>query len=67
LTLGITVTLKEAYLIMFDYLDEYWEDTGKTYEIGCFLGELYLWGSGNNKEQWMLPFSLNGLNVQKKF
>ncbi len=52
---------------MFDYLDEYWEDTGKTYEIGCFLGELYLWGSGNNKEQWMLPFSLNGLNVQKKF
>ena len=42
LTLENKVTLKEAYLIMFDYLDKYWERTGKPDDIGGLLGELSL-------------------------
>ena len=42
LTLESKVTLKEAYLIMFDYLDKYWEQTGKPDALGGLLGELSL-------------------------
>lgn len=42
LTLENKVTLKEAYLIMFDYLDKYWKRTGKPDDIGGLLGELSL-------------------------
>lgn len=44
------VTLKEAYLIMFDYLEKHWEETGKTDDIGALLGELSLWDTENGKQ-----------------
>ena len=44
------VTLKEAYLIMFDYLDKHWEETGKPDDLGALLGELSLWDTKVGKE-----------------
>ena len=49
LTLDSKVTLKDAYLIMFDYLDRYWEETGKPDDIGEVLGTLCLWDSAEGK------------------
>ena len=50
LTLQSKVTLKEAYLIMFDYLDKHWEETGKPDDLGALLGELSLWDSNDGKK-----------------
>lgn len=41
-TLDTKVTLREAYLIMFDFLDEHWKHTGKPATIGGLLGDLSL-------------------------
>lgn len=50
LTLDDKVTLKEAYLIMFDYLNHYWEETGRPDEIGNVLSELQLWDTSEGKQ-----------------
>jgi len=50
LTMESKVSLKEAYLIMFEYLDLYWEETGKPEEIGNVLSELSLWTSAEGKQ-----------------
>jgi hypothetical protein len=50
LTLESKVTLKEAYLIMFDYLNKHWEQTGKTDDLGGLLGDLSLMGSKEDKQ-----------------
>jgi len=50
LTLNSNVTLKEAYLIMFDYLVKHWETTGKNNEMGALLGELSLWKTSVGKQ-----------------
>lgn len=50
ITFDSKVTLKEAYLIMFDYLDKYWERTGKPDDIGKLLGELSLSDKAKGKE-----------------
>jgi len=42
-SLETNVTLRDAYLTMFEYLRRYWESTGKPHEIGSLLGELSLW------------------------
>ena len=44
------MTLREAYLTMFDYLDKYWGETGKPEEIGVLLGELSLWDTSEGKQ-----------------
>ena len=49
LTMESKVTLKEAYLIMYDYLDKHWEETGKPGDIGALLGELSLWDTEKGK------------------
>jgi hypothetical protein len=49
LTLESKVTLKEAYLTMFDYLDKHWEETGKPDDLGALLGELSLDDTVNGK------------------
>lgn len=41
-TLDTKVTLPEAYLIMFDFLEDHWKRTGKPGAIGGLLGGLSL-------------------------
>lgn len=50
LSLETKVTLKQAYLVMFDYLNNYWEETGKSDDLGALLGELLLWYTKEGKE-----------------
>ena len=50
LRLDSKVTLWQAYLIMFDYLDKYWERTGKPDDIGGLLGELSLSDTTEGKQ-----------------
>lgn len=50
LTFENKVTLKEAYLIMYEYLDKHWEETGKPDDIGALLSELSLWNTANGKQ-----------------
>ena len=50
LTLENKVTLKEAYLIMFDFLNKYWERTNKPDDIGGLLGDLSLGDTDKGKE-----------------
>jgi hypothetical protein len=38
-----SVSLRQAFLIMFAYLDQHWESVGKPDAIGALLGELSLW------------------------
>jgi hypothetical protein len=50
ISLDSKVSLKQAYLIMFDYLEAHYERTGKPDEIGALLGQLALWDGPNGKE-----------------
>lgn len=50
ISLDSIVSLKQAYLIMFDYLEAHYERTGKPDEIGALLGKLALWDGPNGKE-----------------
>lgn len=42
LTLESSITLRQAYLIMFDFLDQHWIETGKPDDLGSLLGEMSL-------------------------
>lgn len=37
------VTLRQAFLVMFAYLDQHWENVGRPDDIGQLLSELTLW------------------------
>jgi hypothetical protein len=43
------VTLKQAYLIMFEYLDRKWESHGKQDTLGDVLSTLSLFDSASGK------------------
>lgn len=47
--LETNVTVRQAYLIMFEYLDKYWTEYGKPEEIGMILSTLSLWDSEEGK------------------
>jgi hypothetical protein len=49
-SLETKITLRQAYMVMFDYLEGYYERNGKPDEIGGVLGQLALWNSSNGKE-----------------
>jgi hypothetical protein len=42
ITFDTRVTLKQAYLIMYDYLEGYYTPNGEPYELGGLLGQLAL-------------------------
>lgn len=44
------VSLRQAYMIMFDFLEGHYNRNGKPDEIGNLLGQLALWDSANGKE-----------------
>ena len=53
ITMETNVTLKQAYHVMFDFLDKEWQLMGKskTDQLGGILGNLSLWDSeSGNKE-----------------
>jgi len=52
-SLDTKVTLREAYLVMFEYLKSYWKSTGKPGEIGSLLGELSLWDTESGGKEPM--------------
>ena len=43
ITLESKITVKEAYLVMYEFLDRYWNDHNKPDEIGDILSNLSLW------------------------
>jgi hypothetical protein len=43
------ISVRQAYLIMFEYLDKYWERTGKPTAVGDVLSGLALWDSEEGK------------------
>jgi hypothetical protein len=43
------VTVKQAYLAMFEYLDRYWNERQKPDEVGDILSALQLWDSSESK------------------
>jgi hypothetical protein len=38
-----SVSLRQAFLVMFAYIKQHWESVGKPDAIGALLGELSLW------------------------
>jgi hypothetical protein len=50
ISMDTKVTLKQAYMVMFDFLEGFYERNGKPEEIGGLLGQLALWDSSNGKE-----------------
>ena len=49
LTFNSKLSLRQAYLVMFDYLEKYYERNGKPDEIAVLLGQLSLWDSAEGK------------------
>lgn len=49
ISMETTVSAREAYLAMYDFLDKYWQQRGKPEEIGVLLGALSLWDSEKGK------------------
>lgn len=47
------VTLKQAYLIMFAYLEKYWERVGKPEDLGLLLSDLSLWDTESGRKEPM--------------
>lgn len=39
-----TVTLRQAYLVMFEFLEREWEHLDRPEVLGALLGNLALWG-----------------------
>ena len=54
-TMETMVSLKQAYLIMFDFLKKEWELAGesKTDQLGAILGNLSLWETESGKKEPM--------------
>lgn len=43
------VTLRQAYLVMFEFLELQWTRLGKPDELGGLLGSLALWDDSNGR------------------
>ena len=65
LELESTVTLRQAYLIMFEYLEKYWEKRSKPDEIGALLGDLSLWNTIEGKRPMNGSVFPNWLNCAR--
>ena len=50
LTFDSHITVKQAYLTMFEYLDRYWNERQKPDELAGILGSLQLWDSAEGKK-----------------
>ncbi|KFG97980.1 hypothetical protein GQ56_0106775 [Burkholderia paludis] len=44
-----TVTLRQAYLIMFEFLEREWESLDRPEVLGALLSSLALWGEPNGQ------------------
>ncbi|WP_155720445.1 hypothetical protein [Burkholderia anthina] len=44
-----TVTLRQAYLVMFEFLEREWECLDRPDVLGALLGNLALWGEPNGQ------------------
>ena len=49
LSMESKLSLRQAYLVMFDYLEGFYERNEKPDEIGILLGQLSLWDSAEGK------------------
>ena len=49
-TLDDTVSLRTAFIIMQRYLEFYWEQTGKSGEIGSLLGDIQMLQDGETTD-----------------
>lgn len=47
--LNTKLTLKQAYFIMFEYLNSWWTEHDKPDEVGEMLSQLQLWDSEEGK------------------
>lgn len=43
------VTLRQAYLVMFEFLEREWECLDRPDALGALLGSLALWGEPNGR------------------
>lgn len=43
------VTLRQAYLVMFEFLERKWERLDRPDALGALLGNLALWGESNGQ------------------
>lgn len=48
-----TVTLRQAYLVMFEFLEREWERLDRPDVLGALLGNLALWGEPNGQGEPM--------------
>ena len=48
-TFDTQITVKQAYLAMFEYLDRFWNQRNKPEDVGVLLGLLSLWNSDEGK------------------
>ncbi|GHU30185.1 hypothetical protein FACS189497_09550 [Betaproteobacteria bacterium] len=53
IAMDTSVTLRQAFLVMFAYLEEYYEFVGKPDEIGCLLSEISLWDTESGGKEPM--------------
>ncbi|WP_321516012.1 hypothetical protein [Marinifilum fragile] len=44
------ISVRQAYLTMFEYLDNWWTENGKPNSVGDVLSELQLWESEDGKK-----------------
>ena len=44
------ITVKQAYLSMFEYLDNWWTENGQPDAVGDLLSQLQLWDSDDGKK-----------------
>jgi hypothetical protein len=53
ISMDTSVSLRQAFLVMFAYLDKHWESVGKPDAIGALLGELSLWDTESGSKEPM--------------
>jgi hypothetical protein len=53
ISMDTSVSLRQAFLVMFAYLDKHWESVGKPGAIGALLGELSLWDTESGGKEPM--------------
>jgi hypothetical protein len=53
LSLEDTITIRQAYLTMFEYLEREWELLGRPGELGALLGSLSLWETESGQKEPM--------------
>lgn len=66
ISMSSKMNLRQAYLVMIDYLEAYYERNGKPDEIGSLLGQLSLWDSSEGKAPMDPAVFQDWLNSAKK-